>query len=133
MKLGMKAQYGVLFVLFLHQQGPDTTTRTYEAARTLDLSTAFLEQVARQLRLAGIIRSVRGPGGGYQLIGMPTIGQVLEAVGVEPILDKDQDSKFKTAGKPGRGFLSMLGLFGTALMPVMNAPISTLNTQAEVA
>jgi Rrf2 family iron-sulfur cluster assembly transcriptional regulator len=38
-----------------------------EIARRQDLSLAYLEQLFTQLRRAGLVVSVRGPGGGYRL------------------------------------------------------------------
>ena len=39
-------------------------------AKTQNFDLHFLEQVARLLRTAGYIKSVRGPGGGYTLVNV---------------------------------------------------------------
>lgn len=40
-------------------------------ARGLGLSVSYLEQIFSVLRAAGVVESVRGPGGGYRLPGSP--------------------------------------------------------------
>jgi DNA-binding IscR family transcriptional regulator len=83
MKLSKKVQYALLFVLHLDCV---TRARTSSAAAALGLSVNFLEQVARKLRIAGLVKSVRGPGGGYELVGNVTIAQVLAAMNVSAFM-----------------------------------------------
>lgn len=47
-------------------QANETKTLT-EISKKHSFSEMFLQQVARKLKLAGILGSVRGPGGGYYL------------------------------------------------------------------
>ena len=54
-----------------------------EIARRQDVSLAYLEQLFVKLRRAGLVESVRGPGGGYRLAKAPEtirVADVLEAV-----------------------------------------------------
>lgn len=54
-----------------------------EIARRQDVSLAYLEQLFVKLRRAGLVESVRGPGGGYRLARPATdirVSEVLEAV-----------------------------------------------------
>lgn len=44
-----------------------TFTKTSDLASTIGVSRAFLEQIMRNLRMAGILSVKRGPGGGYAL------------------------------------------------------------------
>jgi len=102
MKLGKKAQYAILLVLYLARTG---RARTVDAAVALSLSTHFLEQVARKLRQAGILRSVRGPGGGYELESTPTVGAILDAVQVLPVLTKDEARQYAESVNPEKRIL----------------------------
>lgn len=54
-----------------------------EIARRQDVSQAYLEQLFVKLRRAGLVESVRGPGGGYRLArdaALIRVSDVLEAV-----------------------------------------------------
>lgn len=88
MKLPKKAQYAISYALYLQTVGQSNTA---SAASALGLSTTFLEQVARHLRIAGLLTVKRGPGGGYSLSGAPTIGSILNAVGVGQLISKSVD------------------------------------------
>ena len=90
MKLTTRGHYSVkaLLDLCLH---PDQTPATVRAiAQRQDLPAPYLEKLLIDLRRAGIVISIRGAHGGYQLARSPreiTLGQILEAVGetVEPL------------------------------------------------
>jgi Rrf2 family iron-sulfur cluster assembly transcriptional regulator len=54
-----------------------------ELSKRQDISLAYLEQLFVKLRRAGLVESVRGPGGGYRLAREPMairVVEVLEAV-----------------------------------------------------
>jgi Rrf2 family iron-sulfur cluster assembly transcriptional regulator len=58
--------------------------RVQDLATEQNFTTHFLEQIFRNLRMAGIVRSVRGPGGGYELArenDKITVKDVLAALG----------------------------------------------------
>ncbi len=58
-------------------------TSLADISRRQDISLPYLEQLFVRLRRAGLVTSVRGPGGGYQLAKGPDeirISHVLEAV-----------------------------------------------------
>ena len=63
-----------------------------------DISSVFLEQIFFKLRKAGIVSSIRGPGGGFrfaQPLDKLTVKQILDAAGEELELtfcDKHSDS-----------------------------------------
>lgn len=60
-----------------YNSGPVTIK---EISEKQDVSVAYLEQILNQLRKAGIIKSVKGPGGGYILDKEPgsiSIGAIL--------------------------------------------------------
>ena len=54
-----------------------------EISERQDISLTYLEQLFVKLRRAGIVESVRGPGGGYRLARAPSeirVSEILEAV-----------------------------------------------------
>lgn len=67
-------------------KGKTKPVRLSEIAQSIGTTDNFIEQVARKLRVAGILRSVRGPGGGHLLNSdaKVTALAVAEALGYEP-------------------------------------------------
>jgi Rrf2 family iron-sulfur cluster assembly transcriptional regulator len=61
---------------------PDRPVTFKEISERQDVSVAYLEQILSRLRRAGIIRSVKGPGGGYLLTRDP------EQISIASILDE---------------------------------------------
>jgi len=50
---------------------PDSPVTIREISERQDVSVAYLEQILNRLRKAGLIKSVKGPGGGYLLSRKP--------------------------------------------------------------
>jgi len=63
--LQAKTQYAI--VLLSEVKGAITPIHIADVARDHKINLEFLKQVARLLRLAGLLKSIRGPGGGYIL------------------------------------------------------------------
>ncbi len=80
LRLSTKGQYGVRAMYEIargYSRGPITIK---EISERQDVSVAYLEQILNTLRKAGIINSVKGPGGGYVLSRDPdsiSIGAIL--------------------------------------------------------
>lgn len=53
--------------LIAHLRGKENPVRLEDVSVEKHISLHFLEQLARKLRLVGIVVSTRGPGGGYML------------------------------------------------------------------
>ncbi|MBR3396356.1 MAG: Rrf2 family transcriptional regulator [Lachnospiraceae bacterium] len=67
MKLSTKGRYGLRALIDLAaHEGRDTVSIASISSRQ-NISEAYLEQLMRSLRKAGLIESVRGAGGGYRL------------------------------------------------------------------
>ncbi len=63
--------------------GEDDLISLGEISKRQDVSLPYLEQLFVKLRRAGIVTSVRGPGGGYKLAKSPNairVSEILEAV-----------------------------------------------------
>jgi Rrf2 family transcriptional regulator, iron-sulfur cluster assembly transcription factor len=67
MKLGTKARYAVMAMVDLARHGDAGPVSLAEIARRQEISLPYLEQLFAKLRRSGLVRSVRGPGGGYLL------------------------------------------------------------------
>lgn len=80
MKISSRGQYGLRALAVLakrHGKGP---TQVREIARAETLSAKYLEQLLGRLRAGGLVTSVRGARGGYQLSREPraiTVREVL--------------------------------------------------------
>lgn len=61
MRFNREIELGINFISKLDHR----PKRCADIARDIGADLHFAEQVARRLRLAGLIHSVRGPGGGY--------------------------------------------------------------------
>lgn len=96
MRLSTRAHYAVRAVLDLALHAVDRPVPVQEIAERQAISQAYLEQLFAKLRRGRIIRSVRGPRGGY-LLARPaaevTLAEIMEWVDepLEPVacLDKD--------------------------------------------
>lgn len=88
MQLSTKGRYAVMAMADLAKYGADGGAVTLAAiAARQDLSLNYLEQIFLRLRRAGLVTSMRGPGGGYMLArgaGGITIAEIMEAV-EEPV------------------------------------------------
>jgi len=84
MRLTTKGRYGVRAVLNLATQNGSRPISISQISKEEQLSPEFLEQIFFKLKKAGVIRSVRGPKGGFVLNWKPsevTIKAILDAVG----------------------------------------------------
>ena len=83
MKISSKARYAIqaMFQLALNEGSRPVTLA--EITREQEISSSYLEQLLGQLRNAGLVEGLRGPGGGYRLsrpMNMITIAEILLAV-----------------------------------------------------
>ena len=62
-----KGRYAMRLMVRIAQQGPGGKVPLRQVAEEEDISLKYLEQVVRPLMVAGLVRSVRGKGGGYAL------------------------------------------------------------------
>ena len=71
MKLGTRGRYAVMAMAELAMRtdgsGAAPPVTLAEIAARQDISHSYLEQLFGRLRRAGLVRSARGPGGGYRL------------------------------------------------------------------
>lgn len=67
MKMSTKGRYAVMAMIDIAQQSQGMPVALADIAHRQDISQEYLEQLFGKLRKAGLVESVRGPGGGYRL------------------------------------------------------------------
>lgn len=80
MKLSTKGRYAVMAMadLAFHDRGRPVALA--EVAQRQEISLSYLEQLFGRLRRAGLVSSVRGPGGGYRVARDPAQVRIAEIV-----------------------------------------------------
>lgn len=87
MKLTTRGRYAVTAMLDISSYGQDKPIALADISSRQEISLSYLEQLFSKLRRRGLVRSVRGPGGGYLLSDSPgaiSIADIIRAVD-EPI------------------------------------------------
>ncbi len=67
MKVSSKGKNGLLIMIDIAHYGNNEPLPLTQVAKRQDVSLNYLEQLAIKLKKAGLLRSVKGPGGGYIL------------------------------------------------------------------
>ncbi|MCP3969350.1 MAG: Rrf2 family transcriptional regulator [Rhodobacteraceae bacterium] len=81
MKLSTKGRYAMVALADLALLPSDTLLSLAEISKRQDISLPYLEQLFVKLRRAGLVESVRGPGGGYRLARPPSEIRVSDVLG----------------------------------------------------
>lgn len=90
MKVSTKGRYALRLMIDLAQRDGGVPVSLRDIAARQDISDKYLEQIAAQLCRAGLVKSVRGPAGGYRLAREPgayTAGDILRVTegGLAPV------------------------------------------------
>ena len=67
MKLTTKGRYAIIAMVDLAIHGKENAVPLKDITKRQTISLSYLEQLFSKLREAGLVKSVRGPGGGYTL------------------------------------------------------------------
>ena len=67
MKLSTKGRYAVMAMVDLAPQSQGKPIALADVAERQEISISYLEQLFGKMRKGNLVKSVRGPGGGYQL------------------------------------------------------------------
>ncbi|ASD28277.1 Rrf2 family transcriptional regulator [Brevundimonas diminuta] len=71
MRLSTKGRYAVMAMADLAKNGSGRAVSLAEIATRQEISLSYLEQLFARLRKGGLVKSIRGPGGGYRLAKGP--------------------------------------------------------------
>jgi Rrf2 family iron-sulfur cluster assembly transcriptional regulator len=79
-KLSTKGRYAVMALVDLASQTDGRPVALADIAERQEISLSYLEQLFAKLRRGGLVRSVRGPGGGYLLARTADDTRVSDAI-----------------------------------------------------
>ena len=83
MRLTTRSRYGTRMALDIAQHGQDGPVRIQDIADRQQVSVKYLEKLIRKLKMAGLIKSKRGPHGGHMLAKSPkdiSIGEIVRVL-----------------------------------------------------
>ncbi|MDX1780015.1 MAG: Rrf2 family transcriptional regulator [Thalassovita sp.] len=98
MKLSTKGRYAMVALADIALQDDAALVTLGDIAKRQDISLPYLEQLFVKLRRAGLVESVRGPGGGYRLARPASEIRVVEVLSA---VDETVDAMHKGAGASG--------------------------------
>lgn len=98
MKLSTKGRYAMVALADIALQPEDTLVTLGDIAGRQQVSLPYLEQLFVKLRRAGLVASVRGPGGGYRLARPASEIRVVDILSA---VDESVDAMHKGAGASG--------------------------------
>lgn len=86
LKLTTRGHYAVVAMIEIGRDGKKTPVPLSGIAETTNISLSYLEQLIAGLRRHGLVKSYRGPGGGY------TLARPAEDIVISDILKAAEDS-----------------------------------------
>jgi len=96
MKISTKGRYALRLMLDIALNDAKTPVRIKDIAERQQISDKYLEQIVSSLNKAGVVKSLRGPQGGYRLTKKPeeyTVGMILRLIegSLAPVACLDDD------------------------------------------
>jgi len=105
MKLSSRGHYGLRAMVYLAKPKNNQPIPLRQIASDENIPEAFLEQIFVDLRKAGLVKSVRGPKGGYRLADFPekiVVGNIVRVLeGSMNIVDCMEDTDGNCCDKNG--------------------------------
>lgn len=89
MNLSKKSRYGITALIDLAVYAKDQCVQLSSIAERNNISVKYLEQIFSSLRKAGLVRSVKGPQGGYLLAKRP-VADVIHALDGSYLLEDER-------------------------------------------
>lgn len=126
LRMSKALQYALLLVLYLCRAG---RARLMDVALSLNLSLTFMRVVAKELRIGRVINSVRGPGGGYEINGDPSVRDVFEAISPVFLLSGAEMSKYVRGAPEHRALAQCVDSFRAIMGPLLRRKVRNLNNE----
>ncbi|CUI00810.1 Rrf2 family transcriptional regulator [Leisingera aquaemixtae] len=98
MKLSTKGRYAMVALADIALQTQGDLVPLGDISKRQDISLPYLEQLFVKLRRAGLVESVRGPGGGYRLAKPASEIRIVDVLSA---VDETVDAMHKGAGASG--------------------------------
>jgi Rrf2 family transcriptional regulator, iron-sulfur cluster assembly transcription factor len=80
MRLSTKGRYAVMAMVDLAANSRGNPVALADIAERQEISLSYLEQLFARLRKGGLVKSVRGPGGGYLLAQPPNATRIADII-----------------------------------------------------
>lgn len=93
MKIDKKSEFAVCAMINLGSMGKKAPVTVSDLARTQGISMSYMEQIFAKLNKAKLVKSVRGPKGGYQVADIDNVSFADIAIaitGVDPRLPSNR-------------------------------------------
>ena len=93
MNLSKKSRYGITALIDLAVYAKDQCVQLSSVAERNNISVKYLEQIFSGLRRAGLVKSIKGPQGGYLLAKSPesiTVADVIYALDGSYLLEDER-------------------------------------------
>ena len=131
MRLTTKSRYGTRLILDIALNADTGPVRLSEIAKRQSISYKYLEKLIRELKKAGIVKSKRGPYGGYTLAKPTddiTIGDVVRVLeGTDSITDCSENEYGKLCGVCNRAGECLTQWIWMETSKAMFAKLDSLN------
>ena len=129
MKLSSRAHYAIKTVLELSTHVEEPVTLAH-LAQAQNISISYLEQIFALLRKCDIVKSARGPGGGYMLnkpLSEISIASIVKAVDKATVKETSMEPEFNSTDSHTL-WLRLLELIGGYLDSISLAELHDLYT-----
>ena len=99
MRLTTKSRYGVRAIFDIAYNSAGMPVQIKDISKRQEIPPRYLEQIFHKLKQSKIVKSVRGPGGGYVLTSDPrkiTVGDIIRAIKepIYPVLCVDDKNEY---------------------------------------
>jgi len=106
--------------LYLSRAG---RAKVEDVAANLNLSHSFLNQVARKLKLTGVLFSFKGPGGGYELVEDARMVDIFTALSPFILLDSEEVRRYASGQPEGRALVDYAKNLGSSSYIVLRRKV----------
>lgn len=109
MKINSRSRIALNAMLDVAVNGVHVPVTLTSISMRQQISLSYLEQLFRRLRMRGLVKSARGPGGGYQLAKRTSaisVAEIVDAVELEA-----EDRQTRTAKRRNRDVVTADGLW----------------------